>query len=57
MQAEIAKAVRDPDLVRRFIEQAVELTASESADECTSFIRTQVEIFAKLLMQAGIKPE
>ena len=57
MHAEIAKAVRDPELAKHFLQQGVELTASESADECTALIKAEVEKYAKLVKQAGIKAE
>jgi tripartite-type tricarboxylate transporter receptor subunit TctC len=57
MHAEIAKAVQQQDLISRFLQQGVELTASASADECTSFIRSEVEKYVKLVKQAGIQAE
>jgi tripartite-type tricarboxylate transporter receptor subunit TctC len=57
MHAEIAKAVREQDLISRFLQQGVELTASESADHCTGFVRAEVEKYAKLVKQAGIQAE
>ena len=57
MQSEIARAVRDPELYARFLQQGVELAASASADECTRFIRAEVEKYVKLVKQAGIQPE
>jgi tripartite-type tricarboxylate transporter receptor subunit TctC len=57
MHAEIARAVRDPELVQRFGGQGVEMTASASADECTALIKSEVEKYADLVKRAGIKPE
>jgi len=57
MHSEIAKAVRDPELAKHFLQQGVELTASESADQCTALIKAEVEKYAKLVEQAGIKAE
>ncbi len=39
------------------IAQGVELVASESPDHFTEFFRQQYERYAKLVRDAGIKPE
>mgnify|MGYP001607393655 CR=1 FL=1 len=57
LHAEVAKAVRAPDLHKRFLELGVELTASASPDEFTAYIKAEVEKKAKLAREAGIKIE
>jgi tripartite-type tricarboxylate transporter receptor subunit TctC len=57
LQREISKAVRKPEVRDRFLAQGVELTASESPEQYSEFIRDQTERMAKLVRDAGIKPE
>jgi tripartite-type tricarboxylate transporter receptor subunit TctC len=57
LQREIAKAVQQPEIRNRFLAQGVELIASESPEQFTEFIRLQVERHAKIVRDAGIKPE
>jgi len=54
LRAEVAKGVADGELRARFIEQGIELIASGSSEEFTSFLGKQVEEFAKLAREAGI---
>jgi tripartite-type tricarboxylate transporter receptor subunit TctC len=57
LQREIAKAVQQPDIRNKFSALGVELRASDSPEHFTEFIRQQVERHAKLVRDAGIKPE
>jgi len=57
LQREIAKAVQQPELRKRFSDLGSELTASDSSEQFTEFIRQQVERHAQLVRDAGIKPE
>jgi len=57
MHAEIAKALQQPDIRSRFLQQGVELQASESADQCTSFIKAETEKFIRIVKQTGIRAE
>jgi tripartite-type tricarboxylate transporter receptor subunit TctC len=57
LNREIAKAVQQPELRNRFLAQGVELIASESPEQFTDFIRQQVDRFAKLVHDVGIKAE
>lgn len=57
LQGEIAKAVRVPDLHKRFIERGVELTASASPEEFTQYVRAEFEKKAKLAREANIRIE
>ncbi len=57
LQGGIAKAVRKAEIRDRFLALGVELTASESPEQYSEFIRQQTERMAKLVRDAGIKPE
>jgi tripartite-type tricarboxylate transporter receptor subunit TctC len=57
LQREVAKAVQQPEIRNRFLAQGVELIASDSPEQFTEFIRNQVERHAKIVRDAGIKPE
>ena len=57
MHAEIAKVVQQQEIRTRFLQQGVELSASESPDQCSSLIKTETEKFARIVMQAGIRAE
>jgi len=54
VRSEVAKAASVPELRTRFIEQGIEIVASNSTDEFAAFLRKQVEDFAVLARQAGI---
>ena len=51
----VAKAVAVPELRSRFGEMAIELTASPSSEDFAAFLRKQVEEFAVLAKQVGMK--
>jgi tripartite-type tricarboxylate transporter receptor subunit TctC len=51
----VAKAVAVPELRSRFGEMAIELTASPSSEQFAAFLRKQVEDFAVLARQVGMK--
>lgn len=57
LQGEIARAVAAPALRNTFLERGVELTASNSPDEFTAYIRDEVTANAKLARNAGIKAQ
>ncbi len=54
LQGEVAKIVAVPALRNNFLERGVELTASTSPDEFTTYIRNEVMANAKLARNAGI---
>jgi tripartite-type tricarboxylate transporter receptor subunit TctC len=54
VQGEIAKIVAAPALRERFLERGVELTASRSPEEFTSYVRDEVAANARLAHSAGI---
>ncbi|HEX2825022.1 MAG TPA: tripartite tricarboxylate transporter substrate binding protein [Burkholderiales bacterium] len=51
----VARAVAVPELRSRFGEMAIELTASPSSEQFAAFLRKQVEDFAVLAKQVGMK--
>lgn len=55
LQTEIAKAVRTPDLHKKFLDRGVELAASKSPEEFTQYVKTEFEKKAKLAREAAIK--
>ncbi len=57
LQREIAKAVQNQEMRNRYLAQGVELTASDSPEQFTQFIREQYERYAKVIREVGIKPE
>ncbi|HTU02733.1 MAG TPA: tripartite tricarboxylate transporter substrate binding protein [Candidatus Sulfotelmatobacter sp.] len=57
LNREIAKAVQQPDLRKKFADQGVELTASESPEQFTEFLHKAVDRFTKLVHDANIKAE
>jgi len=57
LNVEIAKAVRAPDLHKRYLERGIELTASASPEEFTSYVKAEFDKKAKLVKEAGIKIE
>lgn len=54
---EIAKAVSLPELRARFLEQGVELAASDSPDQCTDLIRTETNRHLQLWKRLGLRPQ
>lgn len=57
LHAAVAKAVRVPELNKRFLERGVELAASASPDDFAAHIRAEFVKKAKLIREAGIKVE
>ena len=57
LNSEVAKAIRAPDMHRRFLERGVELIASPSPDEFTAYIKAEFTKKAKLVRDAGIRIE
>jgi tripartite-type tricarboxylate transporter receptor subunit TctC len=57
LNAEVAKAVRQPLLRKRFLELGVELTASASPEAFTAYVKAEFEKKAKLAREAGIRME
>jgi tripartite-type tricarboxylate transporter receptor subunit TctC len=57
LHAEVVKAWSSQELVSRFAERAIELRASGSPDEFAAYVKAEVEKFARLAREAGIKAE
>lgn len=57
VNAEIRKAVQQQDLHSRFAAQGVELVASESPEQFTSFLKTQSEKYIQVVKKANIKAD
>jgi tripartite-type tricarboxylate transporter receptor subunit TctC len=55
VHTEIARAVAAPELRGKFGQQGIDLTASRSPEEFGAFLRQQVEEFAVLAQEAGIR--
>ncbi len=55
LQSETAKAVRVPQLHKRFLDRGVELAASGSPEEFTAYVKAEYEKKAKLAREAGIR--
>jgi tripartite-type tricarboxylate transporter receptor subunit TctC len=57
LQSEVARAVAIPAFRSGFLERGVELVASSSPDEFTTYVRNDVAASAKLAKNAGIKAQ
>ena len=51
----VAKGIGAPDVRNRFLEQGIELIASNSPEEFTAFLRKQTDEFAVLARETGMK--
>ena len=57
LHREIARAVAVPALRARFLERAIELTASKSPEEFSAYVKSEVGSFAKLAKELDLKAE
>jgi len=57
LYAEISKAINQAEFRRRYAERGIDLMASASPEEFSSYIRSEAEAFVKLVKEAGIKAE
>ncbi len=57
LHAEIAKVLAVPELKKRYLERGIELDASRTPDEFTAYIKSQVENYARIARDAGIKAD
>ncbi len=57
MNAEIRKAVQQPEFRSRMQEQGVELTASESPEQFNAFMKAQAEKYERVVKAANIRTE
>jgi tripartite-type tricarboxylate transporter receptor subunit TctC len=53
----IAKALANPELQKRYLERGIELSASQSPEAFSAYIKSQADGFAQLVREAGIKVE
>lgn len=56
LNAEINRAVGDPEMKKRFAAMGADLTESKP-DECGAFVRAELAQWGKLMAEVGIKPE
>ena len=57
LHSEIARMMKNPEFTRRYAERGIEMRASASPEEFTAYIRSEADAFAKLVKDAGMKPE
>jgi tripartite-type tricarboxylate transporter receptor subunit TctC len=57
LHAEVAKAVKAPEVRKRFDDQGIELAASTSPEAFTGYIKSEVAKYAKLAKEAGIRAD
>jgi tripartite-type tricarboxylate transporter receptor subunit TctC len=57
VHAEIVRFVQSPEIRSRFANQGVELQASASPAEFTAYMKAEYVRYAKIIEEAGIKPE
>ena len=57
LHREVVRAVAVQELRARFLDRAIELTASTSPDELSAYVKSEVAAFAKLAKEAGLKAE
>jgi tripartite-type tricarboxylate transporter receptor subunit TctC len=57
LHAEVVKAYRQPELIRRFAERSIELVASSSPEAFGEQIRSEVARLSQVARDAGIKAE
>ncbi len=56
LNAEINRAVGDPEMKKRFAALGADLTESKP-DECAAFVKRELAQWGKLMAEVGIKPE
>ena len=57
LNSEVRRIVSNPEFAKRYAERGIEMKASASPDEFTSYIRSEADAFAKLVKDAGMKAE
>jgi tripartite-type tricarboxylate transporter receptor subunit TctC len=57
LQSEVARAVRLPELHKRYMERGVELTASASPEAFAAHIKAEFDTKGKLARDVGIRME
>jgi tripartite-type tricarboxylate transporter receptor subunit TctC len=57
MNAEVRKVVQQQDIRSRLLEQGVELTASESPEQFTEFLKAKAEKYVQVVKKANIRAD
>ncbi len=57
LHSEITKVLAVPELRKRYLDRGIELEASRTPEEFTAYIKSQVEISARIARDAGIIPD
>ena len=57
LHAGLVRALQDPEVKKRFIDDGAEATTSSSPEEFGALIRSELVKWAKVVKDAGIKPE
>lgn len=57
LHSEITKVLAVPELRKRYLDRGIELETSRAPEEFTAYIKSQVEIAARIARAAGIKPD
>ncbi len=57
LHSEITKVLAAPELRKRYLDRGIELDASRTPEEFTAYIKSQVEISARIARDAGIKAD
>jgi tripartite-type tricarboxylate transporter receptor subunit TctC len=57
LNAAFRQAINTPEIKQRLEAGGYEITGTTSADEFTQSIKTDTEVFRKIVVSAGIKPE
>jgi len=57
LHADVVRALQDPAVKKRFIDDGAEPTPSGSPEEFAALIRAEIAKWARVIRDAGIKPE
>jgi len=57
LHSAVAKGLASPELRKRFGERGIELAASASPEEFSTYVRSEADAFLKLVKEAGIQVE
>jgi tripartite-type tricarboxylate transporter receptor subunit TctC len=57
LHAAVTRAVNDPEVKKRFLDDGAEITASATPEEFGNLVRAEVVKWAKVVKDAGIQSE
>jgi tripartite-type tricarboxylate transporter receptor subunit TctC len=57
LHAGVVKTLQDPEISKRFIDDAADPTPSRSPEEFGTLIRSEIAKWAKVVRESGIEPE